>query len=105
MSDVDFRALALGHSVETSCPHCGAAEQDLHEALEADDVHALRCGACGRQFHLLIAECPACAGESLITWSEVPPPEALRYVRCLHCDARWLPYEEDLRGMGADGSP
>lgn len=105
MSNVEFRALASGHCVETSCPHCGAVEQDPYEVLEADDVHALRCEACGRQFHLLIAECPACAEESIITWSEVPPPEALRYVRCLHCDARWLPYEEDIRGLGDDGPP
>jgi Zn ribbon nucleic-acid-binding protein len=100
MPEVDFHPIEAGACAESRCPHCGAAEQDDYEVLETNDLHALRCGACGRRFTLLIAECPACAEESLITWRDEPSPEVLRYVRCLHCDAKWWPHGEDVRSLG-----
>jgi transcription elongation factor Elf1 len=82
------------------CPGCGHIEADEYEVLDANDVHAIRCSACGLRFHLLLAECPRCEEETPITWPDVPTPSAIRQLRCSHCDASLIQHEQVLDSMG-----
>ena len=82
------------------CPHCRCGEQDDYEALDADEVHVLRCSGCGDRFHLLIAQCPSCTDESAITWPGAPTPDEIRGARCSHCKSRVCADDQNLVDMG-----
>lgn len=99
MTETAFAELVAGTALEIRCPRCGHVEADDYEALGVNLIHGLACPACGRRFHLLVAECPVCEEETSITWPDVPDPVELRRLRCFHCDARINQDEEALRPM------
>ena len=100
MTEPDLQEPFAVAGLRVMCPHCAAVERDEYEALDADEVHAIRCAGCGERFHLLIAECPDCAEESVITWPGVPTPDDIRGARCSHCNARVTKHDESLFAMG-----
>ncbi len=71
--DLDEAPALAGISI--TCPHCGRVDVDDFELLDLEEMHAVACDACKRQYHLTIAECDHCGEESVLTWTTVPTPE------------------------------
>ena len=83
-----------------ACPHCGATEVDELEVLVQGEIHLVGCDACRRRFHLLLAECGGCAGESVLTWTTLPTPSQIRSATCNCCGEPLTDHAEDLRCLG-----
>ena len=83
------------------CPFCALAYTDDLELLETGVIGSMRCEnwVCEREFTYLIAECSACAEESVFVWTK-PPTEEPRNLWCTHCGAS---LEEPGREEGGQG--
>jgi transcription elongation factor Elf1 len=90
-----------GDMVTLLCPFCAVGYADDLELLETGMIGSMRCEnrVCEREFAYLIAECSACAEESVIVWTK-PPTEEPMNLRCSHCGA---PLEEPDREEGREG--
>ena len=71
--------------VSFSCPHCGHANADDFELVDPDQVQAVRCDGCGRDFHAVLMECPRCAADSTYQWTQAPGEQALSGLACRQC--------------------
>ena len=96
--DLD-EAPAIG-GISITCPHCGRVDVDDFELLDLEEMHAVACDACKRQYHLTIAECDHCGEESVLTWTTVPTPEQISLATCVHCGNRFSNHADDIRSVG-----
>jgi len=96
--DLDEAPAIAGISI--TCPHCGRVDVDDFELLDLEEMHAVACDACKRQYHLTIAECDHCGEESVLTWTTVPTPEQISLATCVHCGNRFSNHADDIRSVG-----
>jgi transcription elongation factor Elf1 len=86
--------------IRITCPHCGRVEIDDFELFDLEEMHAVACDACKRQYHLTIAECENCGEESVLTWTSVPTPGQISLATCVHCGNRFTNHADDIRSVG-----
>jgi hypothetical protein len=68
-----------------SCPHCGAAESDPWELLDADCVQVIRCDHCAEHHYLAVMDCAECTHETVFSFRNRPAAGVLRGLRCERC--------------------
>ena len=83
------------------CPHCANAEDDEYELLDRDRLQALRCSACGREFHMAVMECAVCAAECFFSWTHRPGPDRFDHLICGRCQRPYQDHETASRDLFA----
>jgi hypothetical protein len=71
--------------MQITCPHCAHTDSDGLGLLNEEEVHALKCGGCGGQFHCFIHDCESCLHESVFSWASAPSHIALALLHCECC--------------------
>jgi DNA-directed RNA polymerase subunit RPC12/RpoP len=97
---MDFGEHLIVAGINIVCPHCGATEADDLEVLDLDELHAIRCVACKRRIHLMIAECLKCGEESVLSWTAVPTPSEIKSAACVRCGSPLTDHGSDVRTLG-----
>jgi transcription elongation factor Elf1 len=67
------------------CPHCSNTEEDSFEVLDANEVHAIKCGLCLLKFSSMIFDCRYCEHEDVLTWKMKPSDEGVSRLMCVNC--------------------
>ena len=87
--------------LSVECPHCAQVEDDDFELLDGDRLQALRCSACGREFHMAAMECRVCATEYVFSWTHRPPPDRFDHLVCERCQQPYQDHETASRDLFA----
>ena len=85
--------------LSVECPHCAHVEDDDFELLDGDRRQALRCSACGREFHMAAMECRVCATEHVFSWTHRPPPDRFDHLLCETCQQPYQDHEAASRDL------
>ena len=85
--------------MEITCPYCAHTDSDGFGLFNEEEVHALKCGGCGRQFHCLIHDCGSCLHETVFSWASAPAHSTLAH---LHCECCAKPVVPQAQALDAD---
>jgi hypothetical protein len=75
----------LDHDLEFECPHCQLPHNDEFELLDHGTLEQMVCEQCRTPFWLLLLHCTCCAEETLFSWVEPPPGQAMAQLFCMKC--------------------
>jgi uncharacterized Zn finger protein len=67
------------------CPHCGHADDDVFELIDANRFDAMRCSSCGQVFHFVVIACDGCGTERVLRWTQRPELWYLQKLACQRC--------------------
>lgn len=90
---MDISRPVMSSTLQTVCPYCGHADDDLFEAIDDNSLQPLHCAECGQTSCFVVMECQACEAEHLFSWRSRPSAERLQTLRCGHCERRYEDHE------------
>lgn len=82
-------------AINFQCPNCQHSYQDELECLQHNQLHDVKCEACGQPFSLLIAECLACGEESTFLWRDISTDKEMQGLTCHTCSKPLFEEKDD----------